>query len=206
MTNDIIVLDDIISLAYQNKILEELENPTIGWNFLESTVYHNNQPLKIKENNNHSGELFFIDDNTVDSMQLTFLMQSPNSPVLDPLANLFFPLVYTAMEKANIQGPIVRLKANILLHNKDMVEGKYNHAHIDGDLPHNVLVYYVNDSDGDTFIFNEKYKTSFDKLTIKQRITPKKGRVVIFPGEYMHTSSNPIKSQKRIIINCDILK
>jgi hypothetical protein len=205
--NDIIVIDDIIPLIYQNKIIEELENPTIGWNFTESTVYHNDEPLRVKHNNgNIKGDLFFIDENTVDSCQLTFLMKSPSSMHIDPIANFFFPLIYNALEKANVGGSIVRLKANMLLYNKDMSKDKYNHVHVDGDLPHYVVLYYVNDSDGDTFIFNETYKSLYDKLTIKQRVSPKKGRVIVFDGKYMHASSNPINCDKRIVINCDVLK
>ena len=53
---------------------------------------------------------------------------------------------------------------------------------------------YLNDSDGDTIIFDENFK-------IKKRITPKKNRVVIFDGITYHTGCHPCKNDKRIVLN-----
>ena len=39
-----------------------------------------------------------------------------------------------------------------------------------------VMFYYVMDSDGDTIIYNETEES--ENYTIKQRVTPKQGRVV----------------------------
>ena len=69
--------------------------------------------------------------------------------------------------------------------------------------PHYNAIYYVNDSDGDTVIFNETnkdYSEDFgvmkeNKFTVKQRITPEKGKVVVFPGHYYHASSFAKKRQ-----------
>jgi Rps23 Pro-64 3,4-dihydroxylase Tpa1-like proline 4-hydroxylase len=64
------------------------------------------------------------------------------------------------------------------------------------------MVYYCNDSDGDTFLFNEFYDgKNPDKLTIAQRVTPKKNRCVVFESNRMHASSSPIYSKDRRIIN-----
>ena len=53
---------------------------------------------------------------------------------------------------------------------------------------HLALLYYVNDSDGDTIIYENK-KT----LKIKKTIKPKQGRIVIFDGSYWHSGSQPKK-------------
>ena len=70
------------------------------------------------------------------------------------------------------------------------------------------MIYYVNDSDGDTIIFNESGGENVnkrpDKLTIKKTITPKKNRAVLFRGDYFHTSTNPTKSEKRIVLNVNL--
>ena len=44
---------------------------------------------------------------------------------------------------------------------------------------HLVCLYYVCDSDGDTIIYNERQRNAEGKYTIKQRVTPKQGRIVI---------------------------
>ena len=70
-----------------------------------------------------------------------------------------------------------------------------------------VILYYVNDSDGDTVIYKERY-IGTDKpqtLTELKRIEPKRGRVVVFDGLHYHSSSNPRKNSYRCVINFDIV-
>ena len=76
---------------------------------------------------------------------------------------------------------------------------------------HLVCLYYVCDSDGDTIIYNERereisnedYTTVKERvtpnLTIKQRVTPKQGRVVLFDGWLMHTAEQPINNVRCIV-------
>jgi len=76
------------------------------------------------------------------------------------------------------------------------------------------MIYYLNDSDGDTYIFNEtndQFSVEYDRdvvsknsFTIKQTISPKKGRIVIFPGQYYHASSYPKKSIFRSVLNVNL--
>ena len=65
-------------------------------------------------------------------------------------------------------------------------------------------IYYVNDSDGDTVIFNEKSGDSFFdgvELSIKKRVKNKKGRLVMFNQEYLHAGMPPINSDYRVVVN-----
>ena len=73
-------------------------------------------------------------------------------------------------------------------------ENKFNNPHVDSFIKHKVCIVYLNDSDGDTFIF-DNFKN------IIKRVTPKKGRVLIMNGNLIHTSSHPIKSKFRIVLN-----
>ena len=65
--------------------------------------------------------------------------------------------------------------------------------------PHIAFLYYVNDSDGDTIIFNEK-EGHIGELTIKTRVSPKKGRLIIFGGNIYHAAGRP-KKDIRCVIN-----
>jgi hypothetical protein len=87
--------------------------------------------------------------------------------------------------------------------------------HIDTWFPHWNAIYYVNDCDGDTFIFNEVNETydpgesDINKIkdmqfTVKRRITPKKGKIVIFPGKYYHSSSYTRNSRYRCVVNINL--
>jgi len=59
-------------------------------------------------------------------------------------------------------------------------------------------LYYVNNSDGDTVIFNETTRSI--NYTVLSRITPEKGKLCIFDGEHFHASSPPKNSDYRIVM------
>ena len=68
-------------------------------------------------------------------------------------------------------------------------EGFHTGIHIDGWVSMNITaLYYVNDSDGDTIIGDEK-------------VSPKANRVVIFDGSTLHNGHSPCEHNNRIIIN-----
>ena len=66
---------------------------------------------------------------------------------------------------------------------------------------HIVGLYYVMDSDGDTVIYNERKES--ETYTIKERVSPKQGRMVIFDGGLFHAAEQPLNST-RCIINYNI--
>jgi len=70
--------------------------------------------------------------------------------------------------------------------------------HIDMKDPHWVCLYYINDSDGDTVLFEDDEKTEI------KRVTPKKGRIIFFDGSIKHCSSRPSK-YSRAIVNFNFL-
>jgi hypothetical protein len=71
-----------------------------------------------------------------------------------------------------------------------------------------VCLYYVNNTDGDTYIFDKTKKelnhiSKDTKLGILKQVSPKKGRVVLFDGRRYHSSSGPTKDI-RCIINFNV--
>jgi hypothetical protein len=79
---------------------------------------------------------------------------------------------------------------------------KYGVPHYDRqELNTKILIYYINDSDGDTVIFDEFYngEINSEKKTISQRITPKKSRAVMFDSNRYHSASWPSENTRRII-------
>jgi len=77
--------------------------------------------------------------------------------------------------------------------------------HIDCDREHVTSIFYVTDSDAPTIIYNEKrFCGDIPKdlvLTEKKRVMPKENRLVVFPGNYVHTGMCPVKYSHRILIN-----
>ena len=76
---------------------------------------------------------------------------------------------------------------------------EYAAKHVDMDIPHLTILYYVNDSDGDTFFFGKDINDG-----ISRRITPKKNRAIIFDGLIYHAGSLPT-ANKRVILNFNLL-
>jgi hypothetical protein len=81
---------------------------------------------------------------------------------------------------------------------------KYGLPHIDMPGPNGkILIYYINDSDGDTVIFDELHdsndENNSEKKTIIQRVTPKKSRAIMFDSNRYHSGSWPSENDRRII-------
>lgn len=89
------------------------------------------------------------------------------------------------------------LRVRVRMTTKVANESIVNHPHVDLEEPHKVLLYYVNDSDGDTIFF----KKNKDKLEEIHRETPVMGSAVYFDGSTHHASSTPTKVTRRITIN-----
>ena len=70
------------------------------------------------------------------------------------------------------------------------------------------LLYYVHDSDGDTFFYKDADITVKKNLTPEEiinskvtRIKPEMGKSVFFKSSNYHSSSNPVISRYRFVIN-----
>jgi hypothetical protein len=140
----------------------------------------------------------FTDDNTVESTQLTNFMfingagNSPHYALGAEILQQFCIRTNTPISK------LIRIKANLQLR-QDRTEDQYNTMHVDGYEPHMVMIYYVNQSDGQTILFNKNRE-------IEHRISPRAGMCLLFPGHILHAGQPPKTSQKRIIVNFNFLQ
>lgn len=125
------------------------------------------------------------------------------------LISLMGPIVENFQERSNMKiNNFLRIKINLQVPVKGNTPEKYNGAHIDRFEPHQTLIYYLNDSDGDTVIFDKLYnigddyvKDSSMSLPIKTRIKPVANTLLHINGFQYHSGSNPINNDIRITIN-----
>jgi hypothetical protein len=94
---------------------------------------------------------------------------------------------------------LIRAKANLMLRHSNYPKDFYTIPHIDHFGEIETFLYYVNDSDGDTVVFNEKNTES--TLTVNNRITPVRGKSVLFDSSYFHSSTPPTEHNERVVLN-----
>jgi len=186
----ILVLDDVISEEYCNS-LENLPY-WLQFYYMDSTSYPTKEFPDV-----------YTDENVRDIGQLSSPLYILNEHK-ETCYDLITPLLYVIKQKVTqIKfNNEVRVKYNILVRNPEATPVNYNTPHHDAISNAYSIVYYCNDSDGDTFLFNEFYDgKNPDKLTIAKRVAPKKNRCVIFESNRMHASSSPVYSKDRKVIN-----
>jgi hypothetical protein len=119
--------------------------------------------------------------------------------------DVVFPMFYFLEDKTGVSlATVERMKANLLV-KKAIDADAHNTPHVDIPAPPmKSLLYYVKDSDGDTFIFNETFDDTTTRkkpLTIRKRISPRRGTAVLFDSNIWHASSNPRENQTRVVLN-----
>jgi hypothetical protein len=182
-----IEIEKFIPKSYADMLENVCRSPDFQWTYTPST------------NNQNAPEIMKSDKNSYESDQLVHALYLENAK-RSPFFDVFVTFFYFLEEKTGIVvDAIERVKINMLL--KSVSDGAYNTPHIDVPEPkYNSLIYYVTDSDGDTFIFNEKFGDKKD-LSIRKRVSPKKGKAVVFDSNTWHASSNPRKHGNRIVCN-----
>jgi len=129
------------------------------------------------------------DSNTEDSPQLIHVVSDHSKDM-----ELISPFIYKISDLVGYELQIQRIKANLLWPNALRKNpDSYHRPHSDhGRLDAKSLIYYVNDSDGDTVIFKNSW-TGEDpgELEIAQRIRPKAGSAVLFDSTLYHCSTSP---------------
>jgi len=117
---------------------------------------------------------------------------------------------------------LMKVKTNLLFPtNLNMDDNSCHIPHVDVHTDGcKTILYYINDSDGDTFLFDEFIDPVFNKnfggthytyedgkaipsntMILNRRITPKKGTAILFDSNRYHASSSPKIADRRFVIN-----
>jgi hypothetical protein len=189
----LVQLENVIPKPYQDQL--EAETSALGWFFHKETARPG-----LKFSNAYGG--FF---------HMAFDIASP-TPVVSVINALLVPLLFVSTDKANLKfRDLIRIRLGMFP--KTMLDVPYHNPHVDFYEPHIVGLYYVNDSDGDTVVFNETFEmvnieqsakyANEGKFTELARIPPEKGKMVFFDGKHYHASMHPKEHSQRIVITFD---
>lgn len=189
------IFDDIIPETYQTKLEEYVKLSNLKWNYQHNITggYGGTDSLELPANVLKGVDI--TDTNIIN------IIHSIKLNLLNKL-NLEFVMDYRY--KINWTTPLSK--------NYDFE----NLIHIDMDVDHIAIVYYINDTDGNTIFLNNKkgnsaesHQSNFkgiklDDFEIVNRIHPKKGRAIIFDGNIYHYGEYPTTTD-RFIINFDLV-
>ena len=175
------IIDDCIDKSYQNTVEDTLRfNTDFRW------VYHDN----LVEDGDHQ----------LIGFSHMFIL---NGESCSDFSGLLMPLVYEACDNAKLNISKV-LRARCFLQTPGVREHEYDQMHVDIPDFHNVCLYYVNDSDGDTYFSEKMYGDPVGEYVINTTVSPKNGRCVFFDGLRFHASSKPTQNS-RFVINYNFI-
>ena len=201
MIDNIYVFDDIIEKPYQELIKETLlggdNSPSVD-TVEEAFPWYYTADITDNTHKGNQGRFGF-------SHQYV----NPEDGIVSDFHNLFLGLIKNSCKKLKIKKVDVLQGRSFISTPTNIPRDDVDTPHVDMVAPHFIMLYYVCDSDGDTIIYNEK--TRFDncnpddkmKFTIKKKVSPKQGRVVLFNGIHYHTAQQP-NHDLRCIVNYDL--
>ena len=182
------VIDDFVDKDYQEKIKIGL----LG-GFDSKNKHHDSDfPWFYLEDVTAAGDADSQHRSGLGHQYVEFDGQSPGITVSD-YHELFIPLLKKVGLKCGIRNVSILQGRSFLQFPIQKKRGEPDLPHIDiNDKIHIVGLYYVIDSDGDTVIYNERKESK--TYTVKERVTPKQGRIVIFDGGLYHTAEQPLNN------------
>ena len=187
MNGEVFVFDDIINLTYQTKIKELIMNKG-SYNNLHFPWYVIKDISCSEEYEDQGGRFVFIHN---------FAVEEGISSQFHPF---FLKLIQNSCKKINLKKVEIHQGSSILelpSFEKDFIDDPY--ASVKNSVS---MIYFVTDSDGDVIIYNEKEKSK--SYTIKKKISPKQGRVILFDGELHHVDEEP-NEYVRCTVNYDFI-
>ena len=193
MINEIYSFDNIIDIEIQNEIEKYVYDKNLHWDI--KTNITKNEGI----NTNYSFPAQVISPPHIDKNILKFI-----DIIIDNSLNM--------INKKLVKK--YRIKINKTIPHRIDTNEEYRLLHIDKAEPHVTIIYYINDSDGDTLIFNDENNKhlknikqfmnndnflDFKNFELNKCISPKKGRVVVFDGNLWHYGKYPTKGERNII-------
>ena len=187
MDGEIFVFDDVINFTYQAKIKELLMGEGT-FNNLDFPWYFSLDISNGESYEDQGGRCAFIHD------------FANENGIVSKFHPFFLKLIQNSCKKINLKKIEIFQGLTIFelpTSKKDFIDDPYNS-------PKNCLsmIYFVADSDGDVIIYNEKEKC--ESYTIKKKISPKQGRVIILDGQLYRVDEEP-NEYRRCIVNYDLV-
>jgi hypothetical protein len=188
--DQIIVIDDLLSSDDVDGIRSVMLHRHFPWHLSDANYTCDKEKFNLH-----------ADENTYENYQFIHVFFDGKTETSTPYFRIIDCILTALTTKYKKNFSVNRIKAN--LQTNQHTNLKYNTPHRDiEDKDHIIILYYVNDSDSKTFIFENEEKP----WKIKQEIECKAGRVIIFNGKHFHTGMHPKKSNFKVVINFNVVE
>ena len=191
--NKILIVDDWLSKEEVDEIESIVTDVNFPW-FIQKSTLPNTYDIKKTDSEKYA-ETEFLTHIFKDTAIM--LNDGNDNSAFIFLTNVILSKLRDHLNLMDLTFNMIRSKCN--LYTRQTSENPH-FPHRDLDVKHVVLLYYVNDSDGDTIIYSNKEHP----FQIKFNVESKKGRCLLFDGRYYHSSINPTINSKRININFNL--
>ncbi|CAB5221133.1 hypothetical protein UFOVP240_87 [uncultured Caudovirales phage] len=167
------IYDNLLEEDHVKRVRDTLISPSFPWYYQPTTVYGENDTPSLCHN---------FEDINAPHIHRSAFYSFPTT-----LLDLFSISTGYEIEK------VIRIRANLVLPTNivDMTL-----PHVDYPDKHHVILYYVNDTDGNTVFLNEDE-------SIRQEVEPKAGRFAIFDGSILHCLRMPTAT--RAVFNYNVI-
>lgn len=191
--DSIIVIDDIVDVEIQNQIEQALLGADTKWTFNRYTAYKKERFPQVSNEQRMAITSF------------THLALDGVRP--NPYYNLYMQVIEQAASRLNFEiTQVIGMRANLQVPVYQKFTNGIPHVDLSIVAPYKIGLYYVNDSDGDTELYDQTSdNTTIDEIkkreeTLRQAVSPKKGRFVLFDGNIYHRAGLPTK-EIRCVLN-----
>ena len=199
LDKEIYVIDDFIDLEYQEDIRTilmsdyQFQGKDFPWYYIQDVTAEGDVDSQNRAALAHEYLVFDEYTSTPEEQKAT--------EEIDHFHYLFLPMLKHVCVRMNIKKINVLQGRSFLQFPLNLKDKIADTPHTDMDKEHLVVLYYVCDSDGDTLIFNQRKQSEdgFTIYTIKKRVTPKQGRIVLFDGSLYHTAEQPLNNHRCIV-------
>lgn len=196
MINAPIIKDNALPDCLFNKIQATvLDHHNMSWYYTTHTAY---DPDGVDKKDIYQGSFFhlFMDNQRHNSYLSQVLETAIIFAAQDAKINV--------KNVIRIRGGFIPVTPHPVVHNP--------HVDMEANTQHTALL-YINESDGDTVIYDETYdkycgtpsydhyKNIKDDIRVALTVSPKPNRLVIFDSNIYHASTSPTSHANRIVIN-----
>ena len=185
---DVVIIDQAVPTVIQDLLENIALGDKLNWFRLKQATY--SEGIRM---------IFPLTPDAVDVQQFAHTIYELDKPV-SQMFHTILPVI-TAIPYTIKQ--MIRIKINLCVYAQMDNPNAHGMPHVDFTEIKEPLIsaiYYINDSTGDTLIFNQRFGQNAP-LTVKTRVTPKKGRLLVFDGALLHAGNTPRTNAPRLNIN-----